>query len=250
MKSLILCEGKTDAILVSYLLCKQWGWKVLKKSSSKISGMTFETNEAEDESSYWYEKDNNQVLICGVGGRSNFYNFFDNKISRIMKLNQKESNFSKIIFIVDKDNREIKEIEKEFSKSFKSIITNPIENRKWIENEYKDSEGFQKIKFSVLLNIIPIDDQGALETLLLQSIAEKADDKVIVDKSLDFVEDIKDDASKYLMNNSLVLKAKLGTVFAIMSPRKVFSFIDEIIKSVEWEKSETILKTFEHFKDL
>lgn len=247
MKSLILCEGKTDAILVSYLLCKQWGWNVLKKSSTKISGMTFETNEAEDESSYWYEKDNNQVLICGVGGRSNFYNFFDNKISRIIKLNQQEANFSKIIFIVDKDNREIKEIEKEFCNSFKSII-NHVENRKWIKNGYND--GFQKIELTVLLNIIPIDEQGALETLLLQSISEKNDDKVIVDKSLNFVEGIKDDASKYLKNKRLVLKAKLGTVFAIMSPQKVFSFIDEIIKSVEWEKSETILKTFEHFKDL
>ncbi|MCM1131382.1 MAG: hypothetical protein NC310_07775 [Roseburia sp.] len=86
--------------------------------------------------------------------------------------------------------------------------------------------------------------------MLLQSISEKDDDKVIVDKSLNFVEDIKDDASKYLKNKRLILKAKLGTVFAIMSPQKVFSFIDEIIKSVEWEKSEKILNTFEHFKDL
>lgn len=247
MKSLILCEGKTDAILVSYLLCKQWGWNVLKKTSTKISGMTFETSEAQDESSYWYEKGNNQVLICGVGGRSNFYNFFDNKISRIIRLNHQELNFSKIIFIVDKDDREIREIEKEFSNSFKNIIHH-VENRKWINNDYDD--GFQKIKLSVLLNIIPIDNQGALETLLLQSIAEKDDDKVIVDKSVDFVEGIKDDSSKYLKNKRLVLKAKLGTVFAIMSPQKVFSFIDEIIKSVEWEKSEKIFNTFEHFEDL
>ncbi len=246
MKSIILCEGKTDAILVSYLLCKQWGWKVLTKTS-KVKGFMFETNEAKDESSYWYEKGSNQILICGVGGRDNFFNFFEEKISRILKLYPQESNFSKIIFIVDKDTRTIRKIEEQFSNSFQSIIRQ-VENRKWVKNNYNDD--FQNIELQVLLNIIPMENQGALESLLLQSISEKADNKIVVDKSLDFVENIKDDASKYLKNPRLVLKAKLGTVFAIMSPQKVFSFIDEIIRSVEWEKSETILKTFEHFKDL
>lgn len=44
MRALILCEGKTDAILISYLLCKVSGWKPAKadkKMSISVSEKIF-----------------------------------------------------------------------------------------------------------------------------------------------------------------------------------------------------------------
>ncbi len=64
MKTLILCEGKTDAILISYLLCKMSGWNPTK-ANKKMSVIVSEKN---NEFAYWYVRDDDKLLICGVGG--------------------------------------------------------------------------------------------------------------------------------------------------------------------------------------
>ena len=53
MNKLILCEGKTDAILLSYYLEKVAGWKYTTKSPS---GLKFKKSN-ENESVDWYRKD-------------------------------------------------------------------------------------------------------------------------------------------------------------------------------------------------
>lgn len=103
MKSLILCEGKTDAILISYLLCKQWGWSYISSKNKKFKNYQIDVSEKNNESAEWYIKDNNEVLICGVGGNTNFSNFFEDKIRSIQVNYKEEDIFKKIICVVDKD---------------------------------------------------------------------------------------------------------------------------------------------------
>jgi|GEM_PF-2724656 len=50
MKSLILCEGKSDAILLSYYLGRTCGWS----SVEPPKGFTVEAEEQKGESAYWY----------------------------------------------------------------------------------------------------------------------------------------------------------------------------------------------------
>ena len=76
MNKLILCEGKTDAILLSYYLGKTAGWKFVKKGPSGLAIQQPNDNE----SISWYNKDDDYLLICGVGGKDNFGNFFDERI--------------------------------------------------------------------------------------------------------------------------------------------------------------------------
>ena len=40
MNKIILCEGETDAILLSYYLGKVAGWKFCKKPPANIAGIT------------------------------------------------------------------------------------------------------------------------------------------------------------------------------------------------------------------
>ena len=108
MKSLILCEGKTDAILISYLLCKQWGWSWISSKNKKFKNYQIDVSEINNESAEWYIKDNNELLICGVGGNANFSNFFEDKISSIQVNYNEEDIFKNIICVIDKDNLEIK----------------------------------------------------------------------------------------------------------------------------------------------
>ncbi len=80
--------------------------------------------------------------------------------------------------------------------------------------------------------IIPEAHAGALETVMLDAISEDKYDKNIVDLCKKFVADMRTEASKYISSSRLQLKAELGVTWAIQYPEKVFSMINEVIKSV------------------
>lgn len=79
---------------------------------------------------------------------------------------------------------------------------------------------------------------------MLDTISEDLYDKNIVDKAGKFVKEMRLSAPKYIYNNRAELKAHLGVTWAVQYPEKVFSLIDEQIKSVPWEKSEVLRECF------
>lgn len=235
MNKLILCEGKTDAILLSYYLEKTCGWT--HRNAPK--GLNIKAHETKGESVYWYRKENESLLICGVGGKDNFRSFFRDKIQSAMV---DSGAFTKIAVVTDRDDRHEKSIVDSFLSSLNQIIAT-IENDKWISNRYENSYN-QESNVDFLLVIIPSENEGALETLLLEAISENEEDKAIVKRSISYVDEIKPIASKYLSKNRLKLKACLGVTWAIQYPEKLFSFIDEQIRSVKWEDSKVLERCF------
>lgn len=75
MSKLILCEGKTDAILLSYYLEKVCGWT----HRNALKNLSIQADEMKGESAYWYKKDNETLLICGVGARTSLEHSFAKK---------------------------------------------------------------------------------------------------------------------------------------------------------------------------
>lgn len=238
MRTLILCEGKTDAILTSYLLCKVSGWTPSKADKK----MNITVSEKNNESAYWYNRNNDKLLICGVGGKSNFAAFFNDKIYDIIASYPQSETFDKIIVIQDRDKASIGDSEDSI-KSALYPIAQKIENNEWTTNTYRDS--FGKIcNIEILGLIIPLESEGALETVMLDSLKEKQPEREITERSEVFVDQIKECARDYLDKPRLELKAKLGVTFAILSPMKVFSYIDELIKNVQWENYKYINDIF------
>jgi len=119
----------------------------------------------------------------------------------------------------------------------------------WTDNQYANSFGQEKA-VDFLLLIIPSDKEGALETILMDAISETEYDKVIVDSVREYVETIVPNASKYIGKNRLKLKACLGVIWSIQSPEKIFSFIDEQIRSVKWEDSKLISQCFDKLREI
>jgi len=241
MNKLILCEGKTDAILLSYYLEKTCGWT--HRNAPK--GLDIKADETKGESVYWYRKENESLLICGVGGKDNFRSFFSDKIQSAMV---DSGAFTKIAVVTDRDDRHEKSIVDSVLSSLNPVITT-IENDKWISNCYANSYK-QEANVDFLLVIIPSENEGALETLLLKAISEKEEDRAIVERSISYVDEIHPIASKYLSKNRLKLKACLGVTWAIQYPEKLFSFIDEQIRSVKWEESKVLERCFEQLKSI
>lgn len=235
MNKVILCEGATDAILLSYYLEKVADWSFCKAPKDVQIRAS-----SQNETVNWYRRDNDFLLICAVGGKDKFKRFFEEKIKPpLFHANA----FERIALITDRDDRENEKISDLVQKVL-SNINIKIECNEWITGSYQDAFGMEK-RISVLLVIIPKEHQGALETVMLDAIAENPYDKNIVEKTKAFVEEMRKEAGKYISSDRLQLKAHLGVTWAVQYPEKVFSLIDEQIKNVHWEKSVVLKNCFE-----
>ena len=235
MNKLILCEGKTDAILLSYYLGRVANWKFAKKGPSGLKIQSPNNNESIN----WYKKDEDYLLICGVGGKDNFGNFFAQRIKNPLVTTDA---FEKIVIITDRDEREVNDICTVLLEDMAGFFTN-IKDKKWCENSYRNAFGIEK-NLGLLLVIIPREHAGALENVMLSAISEDPYDRNIVDKTASFVRQMRREADKYISTERLQLKAHLGVTWAVQFPEKVFSTIDEQINSVRWEEYETLEKCF------
>lgn len=241
MNKLILCEGKTDAILLSYYLQKTCGWA----HHQPLKNINIKADDAKGESAYWYKKDNEFLLICGVGGRDKFRSFFSEKL--LPAITDSDA-FSRIAVVTDRDQKSEEEMITDLRRWFTPIITE-VKNNSWVMNHYTNSYQM-KVEVDVLMLLIPLESQGALETLLLEAISEQVEDREIVTQSKEFVDKIQPVAKRYLATQRLKLKSYLGVTWAIQSPEKVFSFIDEQLKSVKWEDSMVLAKCFQQLKGI
>ena len=105
MIKVILCEGKTDAILLSYYLEKVSGWKYSKKMPKNFTIKPDNDNQSVN----CYIKDSDQLLICAVGGKDGFEKFYQDKLSSPIL----DSNvINRLAIIIDRDDNGIKSIEK------------------------------------------------------------------------------------------------------------------------------------------
>lgn len=241
MNSVILCEGSTDAILLSYYLNKVSGWEFCKKSPEHLDIKQSEF----DQSINWYKREDDRLLICGVGGKDKMASFFEKKISSPMI---KSDAFSRIALVLDRDDKTTKTIEAHASHLFKPIVTE-MKNDCWVDNSYVDAFGMKKTVSSLLI-AIPTEQQGALETLMLEAIAEDPYDASIVKSAGEFVDSMQKSASRYIPNNRMKLKAHLGVTWAVQYPEKAFKLIDEQIRSVSWEKSKVLRNCFRQLESI
>jgi hypothetical protein len=241
MNKLILCEGATDAILLSYYLNKVSGWTFCNKPPKDIAIRAEDHNHSIN----WYKKGDDRLLICGVGGKDNMLPFFRKKLLRSII---DAAAFSKIALVLDHDNLSIEDMESKAS-SILTPLVKVMRNQQWIKAKYVDSYGMEQ-PLETLLVVVPTEHQGALETIMLDAISEDSYDAVIVEKSGDFVKEMRTVASKYINNQRTQLKAHLGVTWAIQYPEKVFHQIDEQIQSVEWDKSETLHECFKALEEI
>ena len=239
MNKLILCEGKTDAVFISYYLEIVHGWTHKFEHSRLQKAFKEGADRTRGESIEWYRKDEDYLLICAVGGRENFNKFIKNKILPAMI---DSSLFSRIAIVTDRDDRDEQRI-CESVRSFFEPMTLSCKNNVWMKSTYQNSYS-EKVGFEFLLLIIPPDKEGALEIVFMDAISENDYDRVIVEKAKSYVEDVEPFASRYINKNRLKPKACLGVVWATQFPENTFVLIDDQIRSVNWSKFDIIEKCF------
>jgi len=251
MRSLIVCEGKTDLYVIQRYLEKILNWKYVDKSALPDRYGGFPDESGENPKFETCKKGDDYVDICAAGTIERM----DEGFGFLYRLNQQNLNFpvTQIFIIIDRDKREIED-------RLKKIITdarrygvqiNKLQNEK--SNKFELTFGVETYLLNVIPIIIPFDEYGSLETLLLKSIGGKNDEKKYVTSLAEnYVEsyiDMYPDKKKrlYLKKDKLPAKAKLSAAISITHPDRTAVPFRELVMSHNWEEHKLIK---EHFKML
>lgn len=189
-----------------------------------------------------------ELSICAVGGKDNFINFYKEYVEDYIYDSESLDLNCKLAIVIDRDDRSTEEIEHYFFNELKPCI-NTIKNDIWTSNSFVNKFG-QESTIETLCLIIPHEKQGALENLLMDALSEDTYRKNLIDKSQNFVDKIAPEAAEIITSERLKLKTKLGVSLAVLYPEKVFSLIDEQLKSIHWENSMELAETFNILLDI
>lgn len=251
MNSVILCEGETDQILLSYYFNKCFGFEYCKQQPA-IAPKKLHSNNG-TEFVCCYRRDDDIVVIWAVGGHSELKSAFE-KILHQNKINSSLNGFySRICVMTDNDSeQELKSFWIAINKSLKNYnIHAEFQEMKWTKaKQYVDFD--EEFTIELLGLPVPNDEEGALETALLNALGERQENTYIVEKSRSTVEDLianKDKFSDdYLSSRREQVKAPLAVFLAITVPERIFQSMDKMLKSVEWSKYEKIKELFKPFE--
>ena len=245
MRNIIICEGSTDYALLQYFMRTAYGWE-----DSKVAILGNDSHFAMKRT---LQKNGNTLTIAGAGGCSKI----PSCVERVLEVNNisqsTEESFQKIVIIIDRDEVGTEEafIEKlNACLDSQSVqIVEDIENDKWIKGHYRNSRG-KKIEFLLLLLVIPFETTGALETFLLEAIAQKdVYDANIIAQCNSFIDNI-DPQERYLNKRRYKTKAKFDVFFSVRTAVSQFVERQNILKNIDWENYFEVQESFKKLEEL
>lgn len=162
MRSVILCEGSTDFVLLQHFMRRTYQWEYKSNKQINIAGQSARE--------CTLQKDDNTVSIIGCGGCNRLipclnYELMLNSVSALGEA------YDKIVIITDRD-----EVltEQEFSeqieyqiKVYNGKYSGLITNNEWMEFSFINGYG-DELKTKLLMLVIPFEETGAMETFLLK----------------------------------------------------------------------------------
>ena len=245
MRSVILCEGSTDFILLQYYMRKVNGWEYKSNKPIRINGVKVRECEL--------VKDDNILSIIGCGGCSRIIETLD----YVLELNSVSAPgecIDNIVIITDGDEVST---EAEFSNSIETKMNTyavqshdiMLSNNMWKSYTYQNGYGDEQ-QVKLLLLVIPFEDTGAMETFLLNAIANNDEyDAEIISKCNMFVDGV-DEQKRYLNKRRYITKAKFDVYFSIRTSAEQFNERRDILKSVPWENYTFIQSSFAKLGEL
>lgn len=245
MKSIIICEGETDFVFLQHFMKKVNGWTDSKQKPNPSFISSVDNSRSRD-----FIKNADMLTIISCGGCGNIKTVFEEVIRKNQNEIFDEERYSKIVILTDNDETGIEaKIVSELNAA--SGNSAQIQNNSWTDLSFTDATQNQ-FNSELLLLVIPFDENGALETFLLSSIAKQDEyESQIIKKSYDFVEHA-DPEKRHIDARSFKIKAVFYAYFAIcIEPsKKQFSQRDAIFKSVPWEQYENIRDCFKELRNL
>lgn len=253
MKSIILCEGIDDAYILGYYLHKTSDnpqWIPVEDAEKFAHSYNLAKKNSRNQRVNVYKRNEDRAAIWCVGGKDNF----KRPLKDIKKFCEMfpEERVDNVFLITDRDENEIEVC----IRSFENLLL----NAGWsvqLENNRKSKIFYTVEDTAYALNIFPIiipfDEQGALETVLMNGIAgEGEEEALIVSKAIIYVQSLLESKKidKYLQHKRHVLKSKFSAVIAVTNPDRATATFDTLLMTHEWENKGEINKHFHLLRDI
>ena len=251
MKRAIICEGRTDVILLSYLLNRFDGWEYTKRTPLKIEETGIH------DVLHWYEnpqRRQEELAIWGGDGFSGVGTKLGRLVERSSIERESTNRFAKVALVFDSDDREHAEIAQQLSEwlaSAGATVHAEVQVGVWLPASVplKGAEPASSFGFQLVAIPLPPSGQGNLETFLLSSLKSASEhDQELVSQSEKFVDAVP--SPPYVQKQRLKKKAQLGSALSVISPDWVFSDLDTRLKLVHWEEIKEIAAAYERLAEL
>ncbi|MDY3928432.1 MAG: DUF3226 domain-containing protein [Clostridia bacterium] len=252
MNRIILCEGYDDAVFLGYYLYKitDRKYQYNSKRTEVSENLHLPKCKARNERREIYEYNNDCVLIWAVGGKDSY----EKAITYISKISKDfpDERFTDIFIVTDRDNSDIDTSLIQFSELFiKNGIDIELKNNNINTYEYYTEDSIS-YDIHIIPIVIPFEEQGAIETVLLNSLSEKKEEAIIVDEAKKYVYNIENNSevTSYLRHDREKVKARFSAAMSVINPDHSTGTMNTILISQEWENTEEIKKHFVLIKDI
>lgn len=234
MTEIMLVEGVSDVQLISYYLQNVYGWKYEKSNNLGIVPLD-EHDHIESLS-----KDENQLVLCGVGGNGRFAHFVEQHRVNSMIV---EREISSLMVVTDRDEDSIAKIGRKINSSFENIT---IRAGEWINNSIEDSFGQEK-RIDTYLLIVPADKKGALENVIIDALKDIPEEKELIQEVIQFIDSLRAELVLELNEINKANKATVGTFFSVRNPKQAMRSFGTFVSVIDWSKSESLNELFSPF---
>lgn len=235
MKTIILCEGTTDLLMIQFVLQYKYDWQyksyVENKEKNRLVKRTL-------------VRENDFVDTISCGGINNIP-IQVKKLKELMFNATKEQEIpSKLIMMIDHDTIHSNQ---EFIEQLVRETEEPIETfsmNSW--NNWKvDNLIGLTIEPLLYIACIPKEAVGAIESIMLKALATDAIEEAIVTKTDSFIRNIASTQDRYLQKASRISKAVFNTYFSIRTPEEKYDERAKVIKAYNWKENEVLNSSFQ-----
>ena len=243
MKSVILCEGPDDLWFLSYYLYKAHGWKKCDVQKHIWKNYEIVPMNLKQQVNYML-KGNSCVAIWCVAGKDSFETAFKVIYEKLIR----DFPFDPIDSVVIVTDRDHDDLEMRISDIQSWLPCEAKLNNKMSVNlQITVDEEVANTRFTPV--IIPFDQDGAIETLLMGAIKESGKaGELVVSAAHEYVKGlVNDDVVKevYLKHERLLLKATYDATIAVTNPGHSTGLFQNMVMACPWEKSEHVKQHFD-----
>ena len=241
MKSIVLCEGPDDLWFIAYYLHKTAGWTVCKANQVWHNYKAAPLNDRQ-QVQYLRCGDDSTAVWC-VGGKDSFRPIVSVIFDRFIK-DYSFDPIDAVVIVRDRDYSLIPEVLQEMQGWFPDGVT--LANHK--STIWKDEVDGHEVAVHITPVVIPFDEKGAIESLLMESVGERGEEeRIIVQEAEQYIERLiskNGNDRKYLSHQRLITKAKYSSVIAVTNPDHSTALFQNMVMACSWEKSPYISKHF------
>ena len=235
MTDLVLVEGVSDVQLISYYLQNVYGW--IHEENNKLGIRSFENTEHIENLS----KNDNEVVLCGVGGNGRFRYFVEqHRINELIK----EKDINSVVVVTDRDKESVAAINRRIRESLPGI---DISKGSWKSTEFDSSFGGLSKTINTFLLIIPDGENGSLEKVIIDALEDIPQEKGLIEEIIEFIEKLKTGIVPELSPVNKSNKATVGTYFSIKYPQNAMRAFAIHISQIDWSRSDSLRKLFSPF---